>query len=105
VTKVRAIFISSVLGTIDFHQQYLVPIYSTSKAALNHIVRDIAIKFPHFGTFLVHPGYVKTRLTGGLGDITVSESSQGVYDILDKEAFAVNSTKHLLSYDGSHPAW
>jgi len=108
MTKVRLIFTGSgmsSMGGSSSHVTYTAPVYRTSKAALYHVVRDIAIKFPHYGTFLIHPGYVSTRMTEGKGQITINESVLGMYNILDKEAYAINSTKHLLCYDGTHLPW
>ncbi|XP_059661741.1 salutaridine reductase-like [Cornus florida] len=50
--------------------------YKVSKAAINAYTRLIARKFPDFRVNCVHPGYVKTDITGNMGDLTPEEGAR-----------------------------
>ncbi|GMF28236.1 unnamed protein product [Phytophthora lilii] len=54
--------------------------YGASKAAMNMVNASLAIdiKKDSIAAIVVHPGYVKTDLTGGLGDVTTVESVRGL---------------------------
>ncbi|XP_059664081.1 salutaridine reductase-like [Cornus florida] len=50
--------------------------YKVSKAAINAYTRLIARKFPDFCVNCVHPGYVKTDITGKTGNLTPEEGAR-----------------------------
>lgn len=59
--------------------------YRMSKAALNMGVKSLAVdlKSRSIATVLLHPGYVKTRMTQFQGEITPEESARGLFKILN----------------------
>ena len=81
----RIVNVSSLLGSLTLHSQpgspiydFKVPAYNTSKSALNAWtvqlaweLRDSALKVN-----TVHPGYVKTDMNGGEGEIEISEGAR-----------------------------
>lgn len=59
--------------------------YRMSKAAVNaagvSLARDLAPK--NISVVLLHPGFVRTRMTGGLGNIEPEESAKGLIAQID----------------------
>lgn len=60
--------------------------YRASKAALNAIGKSLAIDLAPKGVFVaqLHPGFVKTKMVGFNGLITVDESVAGLVELIDK---------------------
>lgn len=58
--------------------------YRASKCALNAIGKSLAndLASEQKAVFLLHPGWVKTRMTGNSGLIDTVESAQGLYTIM-----------------------
>ena len=56
-----------------------------SKSALNIINKSMSIDLANRGVtaVLLHPGYVRTRMTGGQGLIDVDESVRGLLRVLE----------------------
>ena len=104
-TFVRVLFISSIMGSMELHTFFSAPIYRTSKAALNHVVKDMALTKRHLSINVMHPGYVTTTLTGGNGNIGPDESADGILSQLSIEGYSINNMKSILSYDGNHLPW
>lgn len=81
----RIVNVSSILGSLTLHSDpaspiydFKVPAYSASKSALNawtvqlaHELRDTSIKVN-----AVHPGYVKTDMNAGEGELDVAEGAR-----------------------------
>jgi NAD(P)-dependent dehydrogenase (short-subunit alcohol dehydrogenase family) len=59
--------------------------YRMSKAALNAAGRSLAIDLkPHgIAVFLLHPGFVRTRMTQGQGDVDPDTAARGLIERLD----------------------
>lgn len=59
--------------------------YRMSKAALNAAGRSLAIDLRDEGiaVFLLHPGFVRTEMTGGQGDRSPDEAAAGLIERLD----------------------
>ncbi|MGV6850898.1 MAG: SDR family oxidoreductase [bacterium] len=70
--------------------------YRMSKSALNSAGKSLAIDLKDNGIAiaLLHPGYVRTDMTGGNGLIDVDESAQGLINIMQQ-----------LSLDNSGGFW
>jgi NAD(P)-dependent dehydrogenase (short-subunit alcohol dehydrogenase family) len=64
--------------------------YRMSKAALNAAGRSLARDLRAVGVavFLLHPGFVRTDMTGGQGDRSVDESAAGLIERLDTLSLA-----------------
>lgn len=58
--------------------------YRVSKAGLNAIGKSLAedLRDENKAVFLLHPGYVRTEMTGGSGLIDPPESAEGLYQIM-----------------------
>ncbi|KAI9217178.1 hypothetical protein BC828DRAFT_351750, partial [Blastocladiella britannica] len=53
-----------------------------SKAALNMVTASLARDIPDVAFVLLHPGFVKTRMTGGKGEVTPEVSAAMLYDVV-----------------------
>ncbi len=61
--------------------------YRMSKSALNMAGKSLSEDLRGRGTavFLLHPGYVRTEMTGFNGDINASESAKGLIKLMDEK--------------------
>uniref|UniRef100_K3XCK0 Uncharacterized protein n=1 Tax=Globisporangium ultimum (strain ATCC 200006 / CBS 805.95 / DAOM BR144) TaxID=431595 RepID=K3XCK0_GLOUD len=105
--------ISSLVGSIDLNigKNYG---YPTSKAALNMISSSLAIDLKHdsIGVFILHPGYVNTRMTGGrdivwhgnvMKAISTQSSAQDLIEVISKRT--LEDTGKFYSYTGESIPW
>ncbi|KAG2484047.1 hypothetical protein HYH03_017137 [Edaphochlamys debaryana] len=78
--------------------------YRASKAALNVISTTFARDLAPAGveTVLLHPGYVRTQLSGGLGWIDAEESAEGMLAVLESGQ-PLNG--RFLDYKGQEIPW
>lgn len=60
--------------------------YRMSKSALNMAGKTLAedLKPKGIAVALLHPGYVKTDMTGHTGDITPEDAASGIYERIDE---------------------
>ncbi len=107
----RIVNVSSILGSLTLHAQpgssiygFLVPAYNASKSALNawtvqlaHELREGPIKVN-----AVHPGYVKTDMNGGEGEIDVAE---GARSSVGMALIAADGPTGSFSYLGEVLPW
>jgi NAD(P)-dependent dehydrogenase (short-subunit alcohol dehydrogenase family) len=72
-------FISSIMGSTTGNDGGYYG-YRASKAALNNLALTLSheLKESQVGVFLLHPGYVRTDMTGGNGFIEPSESATNI---------------------------
>lgn len=79
--------------------------YRASKAALNMINSCLAIdlKPSSITAVVLHPGYVVTDLTFGLGNLQADESVKGMIHVLGKVTIA--DTGRFLHFQGHEIAW
>ncbi|MCF8058999.1 MAG: SDR family oxidoreductase [Bacteriovoracaceae bacterium] len=61
--------------------------YRLSKAAANAVGKSLSEDFrsQEITVLMLHPGYVKTDMTGGRGLIDTAESAEGLYKILEEK--------------------
>ncbi len=59
--------------------------YRMSKAAVNMLGKGLAVDLASRGIMvgLLHPGYVKTKMTGGQGEITAEASARGILKVVE----------------------
>jgi len=76
--------ISSTMGSIERNTWGCCAGYRASKSALNSINKTFAVDFGKQGaTFVVmHPGYVKTDMNEGQGNITPNQSGAGLMNVI-----------------------
>ncbi len=78
--------VTSRMGSIDDNDSGGSYGYRMSKAAANMAGRSLSVDLGREGmsVALLHPGYVRTRMTGGNGLIDVDESVEGLIGIIDR---------------------
>ncbi|RLN91320.1 hypothetical protein BBJ28_00011676 [Nothophytophthora sp. Chile5] len=100
----RVVTVSSVMGSITNNAggNYS---YNASKAAVNMVNSSLAIdlKKDNIAAIVVHPGYVVTDLTGGLGDVHTGESVAGMTAVIEKVTMA--DTGKFFHFQGHEIAW
>ena len=96
---------SSAMGSIGERTNCNATLYRASKAALNSVLADAAIKFGPQGAICValHPGWVKTEMGGAGAEIEVEESVTGLRTTLAGLDSAHNGI--FLNYDGTPISW
>lgn len=71
--------VSSKVGSVDDNGSGGAYAYRSSKSALNNIAKSLSIDLgDEIRVVLLHPGYVRTDMTGGKGLINASESVSGM---------------------------
>ncbi len=72
--------VSSRRGSMEFTQESLYPAYGISKAVLNMFTRILAARLKGKVTVSsVHPGYVKTDMNEGQGEIEPEEAANDIF--------------------------
>ncbi len=80
----RTVFISSVMGSLAENTEGGWYGYRSSKAAANAVMRNLHADLDPWPVVALHPGYVKTRLTGGAGHITPETSAADLVKVIDR---------------------
>ncbi|MEO1576061.1 MAG: SDR family oxidoreductase [Pseudomonadota bacterium] len=80
----KAAIITSVMGSMTDNTSGGYYGYRASKAAVNMVGRSLAVDLRDDGIIvgLVHPGYVRTDMTGGNGHIEPQESARGIARVI-----------------------
>jgi len=101
----RVASISSKMGSIELNTWGCCFGYRGSKTALNSFNKILSMEFGKRGFVFVvlHPGYVKTDMTRGRGNITTSESSSGLFKVIS-ELNAEDNGK-FYDYQGKSLPW
>lgn len=79
--------------------------YRMSKAAVNAMGRSLAMDLRDQGVAvaLLHPGFVRTRMTGGQGEIEPAQAAQGLIARMD--ALDIASTGRFWHANGQELPW
>lgn len=76
--------LTSKVGSIDDNSSGGSYAYRASKSALNNVAKSLSIDMQnHAKVVLLHPGYVRTDMTGGKGLIDVDESVSGMLKAIE----------------------
>ena len=97
--------ISSKMGSMAENTSGGAYIYRSSKAALNAVVRSLAMDLNERGIAVVcfHPGWVATDMGGPEAPLEAPESVGGMRSVIERLT-AADSGK-FLNYDGSEVPW
>jgi NAD(P)-dependent dehydrogenase (short-subunit alcohol dehydrogenase family) len=97
--------LSSIMGSIGGRDGGNATLYRASKAALNSVLKDAAIKYGPEGVTCIafHPGWVKTDMGGEGAQIEVDTSVAGLRATLAKAGTDANGA--FLNYDGATIPW
>ncbi len=102
--KVMAVM-SSVMGSITNNSSGEYYIYRSSKAAVNMVMKSIAVDLEPKGVISVcfHPGWVRTEIGGPHAPLSPEESVKGIRKVLDLLDHEDNGK--FLTYEGRELPW
>jgi NAD(P)-dependent dehydrogenase (short-subunit alcohol dehydrogenase family) len=97
--------ISSTMGSIASNSEGRHYLYRSSKAALNMVVKSLAIDLHSRGIIAVAlcPGWVQTDMGGAGAPLKPNESISGMKRVL--AGLRLEDSGRFLSYDGSEVPW
>lgn len=102
----KIVTLTSILGSIEKNRIGSLYAYRASKAAVNAIMRSMAIdlaKSHGIAATALHPGWVRTDMGGPRADIDAPTSVAGMIRVID--ALTVESAGRYWMYDGSELPW
>ena len=101
----RIINISSEAGSISTMNRFRGYYYLGSKAALNMFTRCMAWDPETAGmiTIAIHPGWVRTDMGGADADLSVTESAQGILNVI--AALTPDDNGKFYTWDGKEYPW
>ncbi|VVD73071.1 SDR family oxidoreductase [Pandoraea anhela] len=99
-------FLSSRMGSIALMESNGSWLYRASKAAVNSVVRAVALEAQRATCVAMHPGWVRTDMGGEDADIDVQTSVRGMRRVLAR-APGERATHHggFYNYDGNALTW
>lgn len=80
----RIVSITSRMGSVEDNSSGGFYGYRASKAALNAIIKSLSIDLDPWPVVVIHPGYVRTRMTGNQGDLTADEAVERMLPLIDR---------------------
>lgn len=97
--------LSSKMGSLDDNTSGGSYIYRTSKAAVNMVMKSLAIDLKGYNIAVVtlHPGWVKTDMGGPNGLIDTQTSVTGLRKVIAE--LSLSSSGKFISYNGNEIAW
>jgi NAD(P)-dependent dehydrogenase (short-subunit alcohol dehydrogenase family) len=101
----RIVTITSAMGSIADNASGGRYAYRSSKAAVNMVMKSLAIDLAPRGIacLMVHPGWVRTDMGGPGGKITPTESVRALRSLID--AFKPEDSGKFFNYDGKPYPW
>ena len=100
----KVVIVTSIVGSITTAPGFMFG-YAASKAAANMTAKNLAVALKSRKIIVnpLHPGYVKTDMSGEGADIEVEKSIAGMRAQID--AMSLEKTGCFLSYDGNELPW
>lgn len=101
----RIITISSMLGSMGLNTVGGLYAYRASKAAVNAMMKSMAIDLAARGIIAIalHPGFVRTDMSGPMADIEAADSAAGMIRVIDD--VTLEDSGKVLAWDGSELPW
>jgi len=102
----KIVTLTSILGSIELNKIGGLYAYRASKAAVNAIMRSMAIDLgKHHGiaATALHPGWVRTDMGGPRADIDAPESAAGMRKVIAQ--LTLKNAGRYWMYDGSELPW
>ena len=98
-------YLSSRMGSIGAMSNAGSALYRASKAALNAVVKAVALELASRGATAIalHPGWVKTDMGGAGADIDAETSVAGMRAVIEGAGPRVSG--HFLDYAGKEIPW
>jgi NAD(P)-dependent dehydrogenase (short-subunit alcohol dehydrogenase family) len=103
--KKTMVTISSKMGSLADNTSGGSTIYRSSKAAVNMVVKTLAVDLQPAGitSVIFHPGWVKTDMGGPNALITPAESVAGMRKVIN--GLTTADSGKFLAYDGQIVPW
>jgi NAD(P)-dependent dehydrogenase (short-subunit alcohol dehydrogenase family) len=100
-----AIAISSLMGSVGDNSSGGAYIYRSSKAALNAVMRSLAIDLrpKQIIVCALNPGWVRTHMGGSAAPLDPFESVAGMRQVIDR--LTMRDTGSFFNYDGDELPW
>ena len=100
----QIVFLSSIMASLEQNTGGM-PVYRSSKAALNQAVLTITpqLRLKGITTLLIHPGWVKTDMGGPNAAIDVQNSVSAMRETFD--SLTLDRTGSYVNYDGKTIPW
>lgn len=97
--------LSSIMGSVSDNSSGGNYLYRSSKAALNMVVKSLAIDLKAMGVISVvfHPGWVQTDMGGPNAAITAEQSVSGMRQVIDD--LRLSDSGKFLDYAGREIPW
>jgi len=97
--------ISSTMGSIELNTWGCCLGYRASKTALNSLTKTLSVNYAETGMIFVtlHPGYVQTDMNDGQGNITPSQSADGLFQVISQLKTSDNG--HYYDFSGKELPW
>ena len=101
----KLLYVTSKMGSIDDNNGGGSYVYRSSKAALNAVVKSIAVDLggAGFDVAVLHPGWVRTDMGGPNGLIDTETSVVGMISVIDN--LNSGNTGSFFNYDGTIIPW
>jgi NAD(P)-dependent dehydrogenase (short-subunit alcohol dehydrogenase family) len=101
----RIVAISSNMGSIADNTAGGSYIYRSAKAALNAVMKSLAIdlKQKQIAVAVLHPGWVRTDMGGPGAKIEAFESVAGMREVID--GLGLDNSGRFINYDGTDLSW
>ena len=103
--KKLIVSISSQMGSIAENTDGGHYLYRSTKAALNMVVKSVAIDLQPRGitAVVLHPGWVQTDMGGPTATLKIPDSVRGMVQVID--GLTMGDSGQFISYDGSRIPW
>lgn len=95
--------ITSMMGSIGDNSSGGSYSYRASKAALNMIYKCLSIDEKWLISLLVHPGWVQTSMGGKSAPVSVEDSAQGIWKLIDEANLSQSGS--FVTYRGQPLEW
>jgi NAD(P)-dependent dehydrogenase (short-subunit alcohol dehydrogenase family) len=101
----QIVAVSSIMGSMDRNDVGGAYIYRSSKAALNAVMKSLAVDIQSRAITVVvlHPGWVRTDMGGPGADIDPTDSVTGMRHVID--GLKQTDNGRFFNYDGSPLPW
>ena len=101
----KIVTLSSKMGSIDDNTSGGSYIYRSTKAAVNIVMKSLAIDLKPLGiaSTILHPGWVRTAIVGFTGLMDPPESVAGMRRVIDE--LTLENSGRFVAYDGKLIPW
>jgi NAD(P)-dependent dehydrogenase (short-subunit alcohol dehydrogenase family) len=105
---VQCLYVSSLMGSIEYINIPYAPTYRASKTALNMYVRALAFRYPKINFLPIHPGWVATDMGsrgGHTPPVVPVDSITGMFKQMNLYCNEQDNAMHLYSFDDQIIPW